>query len=167
MLHNASEKHGELKITTWTVSLSHSVFMNLQGLTLLILEEWWGYLTAKLIVLDSSDMLRRKKMKCIDYTLNCKLIDRTMISTTTKTATKKKQKTNKMETNLPISLGSSSSLFSSRSSTLSFFSSPTPRGSLYHWSENKITLTDKYCIQSAIHLSSTNDTVYSFQILIY
>ena len=94
MLHNASEKHGELKITTWTVSLFHSVFMNLQGLTLLILEEWWGYLTAKLIVLDSSDMLRRKKMKCIDYTLNCKLIDRTMISTTTKTATK----TNKKQT---------------------------------------------------------------------
>ena len=61
MLHNASEKHGGLKITTWTVSLFHSVFMNLQGLTLLILEEWWGYLTAKLIVLDSSDMLRRKK----------------------------------------------------------------------------------------------------------
>ena len=94
MLHNASEKHGELKITTWTVSLFHSVFINLQGLTLLILEEWWGYLTAKLIVLDSSDMLRRKKMKCIDYTLNCKLIDRTMISTTTKTATK----TNKKQT---------------------------------------------------------------------
>ena len=94
MLHDASEKHGELKMTTWTVSLFHSVFMNLQGLTLLILEEWWGYLTAKLIVLDSSDMLRRKKMKCIDYTLHCKLIDRTMISTTTKTATK----TNKKQT---------------------------------------------------------------------
>ena len=165
MLHNASEKHGELKITTWPVSLFHSVFMNLQGLTLLILEEWWGYLTAKLIVLDSSDMLRRKKMKCIDYNLHCKLIDRTMHNN--KNSNKNKQKTNKMETNLPISLGSSSSLFSSRSSTLSFFSSPTPRGSLYHWSENKITLTDKYCIQSAIHLSSTNDTVYSFQILIY
>ena len=134
--------------------------MDLQGLTLLILEEWWGYLTAKLIVLDSSDMLRRKKMKCIHYILHCKLIDRTMHNN--KTATK----TNKMETNLPISLGSSSSLFSSRSSTLSFFSSPSPRGSLYHWSENKITLTDKYCIQSAIDLSSTNDRVYSFQILI-
>ena len=74
MLHNASEKQGELKITTWTVSLFHSVFTNLQGLTLLILEECWGYLTAKLIVLDSSDMLKtkKKKRKGIDYTLHCK-----------------------------------------------------------------------------------------------
>jgi len=161
MLHNASEKHSELKITTWTVSLFSSSVHEFAGTYPIDFGRVVRLFDCKT---NRSRFLRYAGKKNNEKALITHFIDRTMHNN--KNSNKNKQKTKKMETNLPISLGSSSSLFSSRSSTLSFFSSPSPRGSLYHWSENKITVTDKYCIQSANDMTSTNDTVYSFQILI-